>query len=137
MKKTLATVATLIVGVFTALVLADEPAPQARTVIPIAKAKKGCTFRINATRTAVYYEAALIVAKKLVPAGEPDEFWIVFPNREQDREAEGRIRTNNVLASRVLFMSPKDGPRLVLRDGLKCQCPGSLWGMVSGASAEH
>ncbi|HEX8851275.1 MAG TPA: hypothetical protein VF761_17245 [Gemmatimonadaceae bacterium] len=138
MKKTVATLVMLIAGAFAALVLADEPAPApSRPVIPIAKAKKGCTFRVGGLRNSVYYEAAYIVAKRLMPIGEPDEFWIVFPNREQDRDESGHLRTNNVSADRVLFMSPKDGPVIVLRDGLKCKCPPALWGAASGVSAEH
>jgi hypothetical protein len=136
MKKTIATFAALLASAFAALLVADE-APATRTVIPLAKAKKGCTFRVGASRQTVYYERAYVLAKKLTAPDVPAELWILYPDREPTRDTEGRNVALNVPAARVLFMSPKDGPVYVMQDGKTCRCPATLWGSSSGATAEH
>jgi len=129
MKKTIATFAMCIAGALAALLCAQEAPAPARVVVPLSSAKRACTFARGAR--SVFYERLYVVAKKEVPAGEPDEWWGIFPDRKQSRDANGLLRAVNVPAAEVLFTDPHDGP---LFSG-SCKCPPGMWTGIPATSA--
>ncbi len=125
MVRKIATFAVFVAGAFISL-LAQETS---RTIVPLAKAKRGCTFVVG-TNLNVLYERTIVVAKKEVAAGAPEELWVVFPDRDMPVDRDGHVAAVNIAAASVLFLSRHDGPVIANQRGQRCRCPIALWAGV-------
>lgn len=125
-----------LVAAVTFVALRSSAAPP---VVPLEKAKKACTFVVGFRNLSVYYERVIVIGKRELPPDTPDEFWVVFPDREKHevlRDGKHLLQPDNVQAAQVLFVDPKDGPVMVIHKMKLCRCPAFFWGSTSGVTAE-
>lgn len=121
-----------------AVILSSLHASAAGPVLDIKDAKRGCTFVVGFRHLSVFYERILIVAKREVPPDTPDEYFVVFVDRQKRevlRDGKHLLQPDNVPASKVFFVDPRDGPVFTLHEMKICRCPAVLWG-AAGISAE-
>lgn len=122
---------------FVFLALSSGAAPP---VVPLEKAKRACTFVVGFRNLSVFYERVLVIGKRELPPDTPDEFWVVFPDREKHevlRDGRHLLQPDNVPADKVLFVDPRDGPVIVVHQMHLCRCPRVLWGSTPGVTAEE
>lgn len=104
---------------FTTIVNADPK------IIKASQGVKGCTAIVVQDRgdLVTIYEKAIEVGIRATLPDEPDELWLVFPNRlDNKHDAQGRVISVNWPKSQFL----KDG-EVRMEHMRMCKCPPFYW----------